>query len=49
MKAIELCLNRFDVDTKNAFMELYKKVDETVDPQPVSEPEATKTGDEVAF
>ena len=49
MKAIELCLNRFDVDTKNAFMELYKKVDETVDPQPVSEQEATKTGDEVAF
>jgi len=32
MKAIELCLNRFDVDTKNSFLELYKKVDETVDP-----------------
>ena len=32
MKAIELCLNRFDVDTKNAFIELYKKVDETIDP-----------------
>ena len=32
VKAIELCLNRFDVDTKNAFMELYKKVDETADP-----------------
>ena len=30
VKAIELCLNRFDVDTKNAFLELYKKVDETV-------------------
>ena len=37
VKAIELCLNRFDVDTKNAFMELYKKVDETVDPAPVAE------------
>ena len=49
MKAIELCLNRFDVDTKNAFMELYKKVDETVDPQPVPQPEATITGEEVAF
>ena len=34
MKSIELCLNRFDVDTKNAFLELYKKVDETVDPAP---------------
>ena len=32
MKAIELCLNRFDVDTKNAFLELYKKVDEKVEP-----------------
>ena len=37
MKAIELCLNRFDVDTKNSFLELYKKVDETVDPAPVAE------------
>jgi midasin (ATPase involved in ribosome maturation) len=32
MKAIELCLNRFDIDTKNSFLELYKKVDETVEP-----------------
>ena len=37
MKAIELCLNRFDVDTKNAFLELYKKVDETVEPVPAVE------------
>ena len=35
VKAIELCLNRFDIDTKNAFLELYKKVDETVEPAPV--------------
>jgi hypothetical protein len=48
MKAIELCLNRFDVDTKNAFMELYKKVDETVDPQP-AEAAAATVGEEVAF
>lgn len=27
-KAIQLCLNRFDADTKVSFMELYKKVDE---------------------
>ena len=38
VKAIELCLNRFDVDTKNAFLELYKKVDETVEPVPAAEP-----------
>ena len=49
VKALELCLNRFDVDTKNAFMELYKKVDETIDPQPVSESETAKVGEEVAF
>lgn len=37
VKAIELCLNRFDVDTKNAFLELYKKVDETVEVAPPAE------------
>jgi hypothetical protein len=26
-KAIELCVNRFDADTKAAFLDLYKKVD----------------------
>jgi hypothetical protein len=41
VKAIELCLNRFDIDTKNAFMELYKKVDETVEPAPVGATGAT--------
>ena len=28
MKAIEYCLNRFDTETKEAFLELYTKVDE---------------------
>tara|TARA_B100000287_G_scaffold418902_1_gene456466 strand:- start:4129 stop:5316 length:1188 start_codon:yes stop_codon:yes gene_type:complete len=37
MKAIELCVNRFDADTKEAFLDLYSKVDisvhqETVEP-----------------
>ena len=27
MKAIELCLNRFDIDTKTSFLDLYTKVD----------------------
>ena len=49
MKAIELCLNRFDVDTKNAFLELYKKVDETVDPAPVQEQASASTDTEIAF
>jgi hypothetical protein len=51
MKAIELCLNRFDVDTKVAFVDLYKKVDETIDP-PVEGAIGTdlpKAPEEVAF
>jgi hypothetical protein len=27
MKAIKMCTNRFDEDTKNSFVELYTKVD----------------------
>lgn len=42
-KAVELCLNRFDVDTKNAFLELYKKLDESA--APVAAPEAPQTTD----
>lgn len=32
MKAIQLCLNRFDTETKNAFLDLYSKVDAEVNP-----------------
>jgi len=28
MKAVQLCLNRFDEDTKNSFLDLYTKVDQ---------------------
>ena len=31
VKAIQVCLNRFDEETKSAFLDLYDKVDETVD------------------
>jgi hypothetical protein len=31
-KAINLCLNRFDVDTKTSFMELYTKLDASLTP-----------------
>lgn len=31
-KAIELCVNRFDSDTKSAFLDLYKKVDAGASP-----------------
>ena len=28
MKAIEMCVNRFDEDTKTSFLDLYSKIDE---------------------
>jgi len=31
VKAIQVCLNRFDDETKGAFMDLYDKVDADVD------------------
>jgi MoxR-like ATPase len=42
LKAIEMCLNRFDADTKTAFLDLYTKVDAEATPAPVA-PEATAT------
>jgi len=34
MRSIRLCINRFDEETKTAFLDLYTKVDETVSPMP---------------
>jgi MoxR-like ATPase len=36
MKAIELCVSRFDTETKNAFMDLYSKIDSKVEVASVS-------------
>jgi MoxR-like ATPase len=36
-KAIELCLNRFDSDTKFSFLDLYRKIDAGEDIEPVSD------------
>jgi MoxR-like ATPase len=36
LKAIEMCLNRFDSDTKNAFLDLYTKVDAEATPAPTA-------------
>jgi hypothetical protein len=33
-KSLTMCLNRFDDDTKNSMMQLYEKVDETINPIP---------------
>jgi hypothetical protein len=46
-KAISFCLNRFDVDTKNSFLDLYKKLDETINPLPAQN--VTPNTEEVAF
>jgi hypothetical protein len=29
MKSIEMCINRFDSETKDAFLDLYTKIDES--------------------
>ena len=48
-KAITLCLNRFDIDTKNSFLDLYKKLDETINPQPAQPSAGVPSTEEVAF
>lgn len=46
-KAIQLCLNRFDVDTKTAFLDLYAKLDEKA--QTTAEVAAAPSDEEIAF
>jgi hypothetical protein len=50
MRAIELCVNRFDTETKTAFLDLYSKVDAEVK-APVANTVVmpTTTSDEVPF
>jgi MoxR-like ATPase len=48
MKAIELCVSRFDTDTKMAFLDLYSKVDAKVD-APVGKTPTAAITDEVPF
>jgi len=54
MKAIELCLNRFDTDTKLSFMDLYTKVDagantETLMAQTIDLPEEPAPDNTIAL
>ena len=37
MKAVDLCLNRFDDETKESFRQLYTKLDPTVTITPETE------------
>jgi len=50
MEAIKYCINRFDGETKSAFLDLYTKIDAGIDPteQPEVKVEEPK-GDEVPF
>jgi hypothetical protein len=47
-KAIEYCLNRFDVDTKATFFDLYTKIDAGIDPTEKVEVE-TSNPEEIPF
>ena len=55
MKAIELCVARFDKETKDAFIDLYTKVDAKVNPPakpaaaPIEPLEAKDAGKEIPF
>ena len=57
MKAITLCLNRFDDDTKASFIDLYTKVDAGASaeqllapqPEPVTEESVKPSDEEIAF
>lgn len=42
-KALQMCLNRFDVDTKTSFMELYSKLDETIGAAATVDPSVDST------
>jgi MoxR-like ATPase len=46
-KAIELCVNRFDSDTKESFLDLYSKCDAKVDE--VNQPTIEEMGKEIPF
>ena len=56
MKAITMCVNRFDEETKTAMVDLYTKVDGDVDPGatddeagPVNEVSTDTDGNDVPF
>jgi len=49
MKAIELCVARFDTDTKMAFLDLYSKVDAKVDGPVTKTSNLPQDSDEIPF
>jgi hypothetical protein len=49
MKSIELCVSRFDTDTKLAFLDLYSKVDAKVTGPSANTNTKTYESDEIPF
>ncbi len=49
MKAIELCVSRFDTETKLAFLDLYSKVDAKVDAPTANTAETRESEKEIPF
>ena len=47
-KAIELCINRFDSDTKNAFLDLYKKMEAPIE-EPVAPIQENTKDEDIPF
>jgi len=47
MKAIEMCVNRFDEDTKTSFLDLYSKIDAGVDIEETSDDESDEALEEM--
>jgi len=49
MKAINLCLNRFDLDTKMSFLDLYSKLNAPAEPAPTISAATPGTSEEITF
>jgi MoxR-like ATPase len=49
MRAIELCVARFDTDTKNSFIDLYTKVDAKIESDPDSPAPEEDIPDDIPF
>jgi len=49
MKAITLCVNRFEEETKTAFLDLYSKIDAKVNAPETPVVEAPKADQEIPF
>jgi hypothetical protein len=49
VKAIELCVNRFDADTRTGFLDLYNKIDAPVEAVPAAAPVSPPVAEEIPF